>query len=558
MKMGGNQIAERTEGGAFTGSPILLVEDSPDQRFVLTRYLQHVGYSCVAAESLGEARAALGLETFDCALVDVGLPDGRGTELIEYLAREHPYTISIMLTGETDPDTIIKALRAGAFDYLVKPVDLTTVTAAVQRAVGHHKLLKERDELLELLKRERDSLRVAVDEATADVRAYADRCEASNALLHTLLRLSDRTNDFQTEEELFIGTIEEAGKHVPMRCAALVDPARRDLFAALRADDGSIEFVTSKIEWTHDDHPETSRNPASSIQSIVASCLGRGGSSLECVEYPQKFWNSPVSSVALYLDPEFRPNDAQKEFLEMCAHLLSFEWQRFRLLSHAAQNSSLGNIALELSKGFLRGLTAVRAAAGVIGDTVNGGDAAEALRLVEENVELLTNQTKVFNGLAHPGDGTIETVHIDEFIDQTLDLLSSSIQHRGLAIDKRFETRGECVLFNGRSLSRTFLDLVSSAVRTVKLGGTIYISISAADDDHVACELSHVVATHELFDMAAANSDVNWIRMHPSFMLAQRTVRTCGGTLTLDREGASRNTFRIVLPRNSAVISGAV
>lgn len=553
-----NQKAEIAGGAPSTGSRILLVEDAPDQRSVLTRYLQHDGYSCFAAESLAEARAALDSGTYDCALVDVGLPDGRGTELIEYLAREHPYTISIMLTGEADPDTIIKALKTGAFDYLVKPVDLTTVGAAIRRALGHHKLLKQRDELLELLKHERDSLKLAVDEATIDVRAYADRCEASNALLHALLRLSDRTNDFQTEEELFTGLVEEAGKHVPLRCAALVDPARRDVFAALRADDGSLEFVASKIERPHDDHPGKFPGPASSIQTIVAPYLGRGVSSLQCAEYPQKFWNSPVSSVALYLDPEFRPNDAQKEFLEMCAHLLSFEWQRYRLLSHAAQNASLGNIALELSKGFLRGLTAVRAAAGVIADTVSDGDATEALRLVEENVELLTNQTKVFGGLARPSDGTIETVHIDEFIDQTLGLLSSSIQHRGLVIDKRFEGSSECVLFNGRALSRTFLDLLSSAVRTVKLGGTIYISISAADDDHVTCELSHVVATHELFDMAAANSDVNEIRMHPAFMLAQRTVRTCGGTLTLDRQGASRNTFRIVLPKNSALVSGVV
>lgn len=100
----------------------LIVEDLPDSRTWLTQTLQQTfaGIEIVTANNLAEARAALANAIPDLALVDLGLPDGNGVELILALSREHPRCRCVVTTIYADDNHLFPALRAGAAGYLLK------------------------------------------------------------------------------------------------------------------------------------------------------------------------------------------------------------------------------------------------------------------------------------------------------------------------------------------------------------------------------------------------------------------------------------------------------
>ncbi|MEM1029898.1 MAG: sigma-54 dependent transcriptional regulator [Myxococcota bacterium] len=120
---------------------ILIVDDEPSVRFALTEVL--ADHEVVEADRAAAALARAG----EVALVitDLAMPGGDGMELLENLQRDHPSLPVIMLTAHGDERTAVRALRAGAYDYLVKPFDVDEVLAAVRRGLETHRLRGARD-----------------------------------------------------------------------------------------------------------------------------------------------------------------------------------------------------------------------------------------------------------------------------------------------------------------------------------------------------------------------------------------------------------------------------
>lgn len=112
----------------------LVVDDEPAVRHVAVRWLEKAGHVCREAGSAAEAVAVLQLEPADVAIVDVRMPDEDGLVLARALRRHHPDTAILMLTGVADFASMREAMRAGAVDYLVKPLDADTLLTAVERA----------------------------------------------------------------------------------------------------------------------------------------------------------------------------------------------------------------------------------------------------------------------------------------------------------------------------------------------------------------------------------------------------------------------------------------
>lgn len=536
---------------------VLLIEDMAMLREVLSEQLQELGYECVCASTCAEGREAVRNRPFSCCLIDLGLPDGRGLDLLAEFAQIDPQMVPVILTGDGSPETVIETMRAGAFDYIMKPADITTLNAGIARALNHHEVLHERAMLVELLSKERDELNLRIAAATEDIRDYAKSCEASNALLHGLVNLTQLSTGFQDDESLLISVFDEIARHMPLQCLALCDVSQDEFLSAVRSEEnGQAEVIVSSGEnaQTGLDAILAIAEPKLLTHYWIERHTGLDPSNLASFVYPQELWNGPVCMVGFYLDPDYEADESEKEFLGMCAHFTAFEWQRLRLLLHAAQHATLGNIALEVSKSFLQSLTAIRTASDVVSETVQNEDAAEGLSIIGKNVEFLTGQTRVFHNLSQTRSDSVETVQLDEFINEALELLAMSITSRGVQIEKDFDEDCQCVLLNGSALTRTFLDLISNAIRTVEANGTVYLNLSKPDDDHIQCRISHNVANPGMFglaDVGSTQSLLELVKVHPSFMLAQRTVNTCGGKLTLERGGDSRNTFQILLPRNA-------
>jgi two-component system, NtrC family, response regulator PilR len=117
------------------GKRALVVDDEPDIRELLEITLGRMGISTTAAANVADARALLTGERFDLCLTDLHLPDGNGVELVAFIGEQRPELPVAVITAYGSMDVAIGALKAGAFDFLQKPVDLDQLRALVDAAL---------------------------------------------------------------------------------------------------------------------------------------------------------------------------------------------------------------------------------------------------------------------------------------------------------------------------------------------------------------------------------------------------------------------------------------
>ena len=118
---------------------VLIADDEREIRSVLSDLLgRH--YECTGVGSAEEALALLSAKRFQLVISDIQMGGMSGLEMIPHLLRLAPDTVVIMISGVQTVESAIGALRAGAFDYVVKPFDLQHVEAAVSRALEHREL----------------------------------------------------------------------------------------------------------------------------------------------------------------------------------------------------------------------------------------------------------------------------------------------------------------------------------------------------------------------------------------------------------------------------------
>lgn len=117
----------------LAGLGVLLLEDELLQRKRLAAFLESEGAEVTALSSVADARRALGSMSFEVALVDVNLPDGRGTDLLREKLFPGTTTV-IVMTAEGGVSGAVEAIRAGAVDYLVKPFDPQELPVRVGQA----------------------------------------------------------------------------------------------------------------------------------------------------------------------------------------------------------------------------------------------------------------------------------------------------------------------------------------------------------------------------------------------------------------------------------------
>jgi len=122
---------------------LLVVDDDLTTRETLADFFASLGYAARTAATATEGRQAAAAHAPDVVLVDVRLPDASGLTLFEALRADDPDVAVIFLTGHADVPTAVGAMRAGAADFLEKPVDLEALDAAVRRAADHARLTRE-------------------------------------------------------------------------------------------------------------------------------------------------------------------------------------------------------------------------------------------------------------------------------------------------------------------------------------------------------------------------------------------------------------------------------
>jgi two-component system response regulator PilR (NtrC family) len=115
---------------------VLVVDDEPDIRELLERTLIKMGLGVASVGTVSEAKERLNAERFDLCLTDMRLPDGEGLELVRHIATLGADLPVAVITAYGSAENAVAALKAGAFDYVSKPVGLEQLRALIKSALS--------------------------------------------------------------------------------------------------------------------------------------------------------------------------------------------------------------------------------------------------------------------------------------------------------------------------------------------------------------------------------------------------------------------------------------
>lgn len=113
---------------------VLIVEDEVDVRRMLCEFIRKQGFDCLETEDAQVAKEMLSAEKPDIIIADLKIPHGDGFQVIRQAKKLLPFMQWILITAFGNPDTAITALREGAVDYLIKPIDLKALELALGMA----------------------------------------------------------------------------------------------------------------------------------------------------------------------------------------------------------------------------------------------------------------------------------------------------------------------------------------------------------------------------------------------------------------------------------------
>lgn len=124
----------------MTNKRVLVIDDEPDIRELLDITLGRMHINTDSVATVEEARKCLTHTKYDLCLTDMHLPDGNGLQLVEYIQQHHAGLPVAVITAHGSVDTAIDSMKAGAFDFISKPVDLAVLRKLVNTAIQSSQL----------------------------------------------------------------------------------------------------------------------------------------------------------------------------------------------------------------------------------------------------------------------------------------------------------------------------------------------------------------------------------------------------------------------------------
>lgn len=190
----------------------LIVDDEPDIRELLELTLGRMKIDTRSAAMLAEAREWLTRERFDICLTDMRLPDGNGIDLVRHIQREEINLPVAVITAYGSMDSAVEALKAGAFDFVSKPVDLHVLRNLV------NSVLKLSDDFPKRDRRSRNTL-LGESELMCHIRSTIEKLSRSQAPVYI-------SGESGTGKELVARLIHDKGPRsdspfVPVNCGAI-------------------------------------------------------------------------------------------------------------------------------------------------------------------------------------------------------------------------------------------------------------------------------------------------------------------------------------------------
>ncbi len=206
---------------ALTG-PVLLVDDDDIVRESLYVVLQNRGFTCSQANDGAQALQILGEKEFDVVITDLEMPHVNGIELIERAGQLYPRTSFILITAYGSMETAIEALRKGASDYLIKPLNFEDVAIKVKKILEHRELILENRALRQEINSQYDFANI-VGQSPAIKKVFTAIRRVSDSDANVLICGNSGTGKELVAKALHYNSPRSKGRFVAINCGAITE-----------------------------------------------------------------------------------------------------------------------------------------------------------------------------------------------------------------------------------------------------------------------------------------------------------------------------------------------
>lgn len=227
---------------------LLIVDDELHMRESLARWFMEDGYEVETAGDAKAALAALGRQSFDAIITDIRMPGMNGVELLKQIKEVDPHATIILVTAYASVASAVEALKAGAYDYLVKPFDPEELSRVVERACERARLTAENIALKEKLATLGRELVVGESEAMKQVLSLVESVAPTEATV--MIRGESGTGKELIARLIHAKSPRAFGPLVAVNCGALPEGVlESELFGHERgAFTGAVSRRKGKLE----------------------------------------------------------------------------------------------------------------------------------------------------------------------------------------------------------------------------------------------------------------------------------------------------------------------
>lgn len=212
---------------------VLIVEDEDIIRSSLREFLEGCGYAVDEARTVADAVSQGREHDFDIAICDVQLPDGDGIDLLHKLQQLNLETLTLVITAYATVENAVEAFKAGAFDYLVKPVIFEDLAHKLKNVLRYRELHLENVHLRRELKRQHEFDQIV------------GSSDAIRKLQHTIHKVA-ATN----ANVLLVGET-GTGKELVARAIHTAGPKRDEKFLVVNCATRPVEFLERQLFGAH-------------------------------------------------------------------------------------------------------------------------------------------------------------------------------------------------------------------------------------------------------------------------------------------------------------------
>jgi len=509
---------------------ILIVDDDPSLRSMLSEFLTERNYHVLLAESGEQALKLFKPDSVHLALVDLKLPGMDGIETVKAIKEKDANVLIIMITGYPSTESAVHALRYHVYDYLIKPFELTGLDRMIRKAVEEQKVQRVNDDLRKRISDMNMHLQRRIEELSfirkigADIESKTELDEILRTVLTGLtagealgfnrafLFLMNEEDRSILEGVMAVGPADEEEAHRVWRALSERRLSLREIMHARKEGTGDrilTDLIRKLKVPTKQKNILTRAIKEQAVLNVTEAEIRQFGGTFpkemeadRFVAVPLLVKEGPVGVlVADNLFTRRAITDQDVQILETFANQASVAIENARLsirleekvrelarahrelqenqerLMSAERLAAVGEMAARIIHEIKTPLVSIGGFARLIHKTLPPSDTnLEYLTIIAEEVSRLERVIENLLVLAKPGRPDVQPDNINEMVEKTLLLISEKAEGAHIQINMSLDFNMPTIGFDRNQLRQVLLNLLQNAIHAMPDGGILNVT----------------------------------------------------------------------------------